>query len=329
LTSQRASKRGRSRKCVLVTGGAGFVGSHLVERLLADGCAVVVIDDFSTGSERNLDAVSADPRLEVIRSTVSACGELPRLMARAAAVYHLAAAVGVERILESPLGAIRTNLRETEVLLEAAAGERVPVLLTSSSEVYGKSGRSEFAEDDDLLIGPPTCSRWAYACSKLTDEFLALAYARERGLPVVIARLFNAVGPRQVGRYGMVLPRFIEAARRGEPLRVFGSGHQRRCFCYVGDAVEALVRLQAAPLARGQIFNVGGTQEVSIVALARMVIQLLGSGSRIEKVPYDEAYPRGFEDLRRRKPSVRKLFGAIGFRPATPLRRIILQTAGC
>jgi UDP-glucose 4-epimerase len=203
----------------------------------------------------------------------------------------------------------------------------VPLLLTSSSEVYGKSEKPVFSEDDDLLIGPPSHIRWSYACSKLMDEFLALAYARERSLPAVVARLFNTVGPRQTGRYGMVLPRFIAAARRGDPLQVHGDGLQTRCFCSVDDAVEALVRLQNCPAARGQIFNVGGTEEASILALANSVIEILGSASKIEFIPYSEAFAPGFEDMRQRKPAVDKLAAMVGFRPATPLRDIILKTA--
>ena len=312
---------------MLVTGGAGFIGSHLVERLLADGRRVIVIDDLSTGSLDNLRTVSRHPDLRIISSKISACAELPELMAEAGAIYHLAAAVGVALVMQSPIHTLETNLHETEVLLKAAAVHRVPLLLTSSSEVYGKSEKPEFSEEDDLLIGPPSHIRWSYACSKLMDEFLALAYGRERSLPVVVARLFNTVGPRQTGRYGMVLPRFIAAARRGEPLTVHGDGKQTRCFCYVNDAVEALVRLQNSPAARGQIFNIGGTEEVSILALAGTVIESLGSRSRIELVPYSTAYAAGFEDMRQRKPAVDRLSAVIGFRPTTSLTEISARTA--
>src|SRR5580765_5396702 len=252
----------------MVTGGAGFIGSHLVERLLEEGKRVVVIDDFSTGSLKNLSAVASHPGLRVIQSKVSACAELSGLAAEAESIYHLAAGVGVELVVNSPIHVLQTNLRETEVLLQAAAAHRVPVLLTSTSEVYGKSQKPGFKEDDDLLIGPPHQARWGYACSKLMDEFLALAYAKERALPVIIVRLFNTVGPRQTGRYGMVLPRFLAAARSNLPIKVFGDGEQTRCFCYVSDAVEALIRLQNCPQARGQVFNVGSTEEVSIRELA-------------------------------------------------------------
>lgn len=312
---------------ILITGGAGFIGSHLTERLLAEGKAVVVVDDLSTGSLDNLRAVRSHPRLRVIESKISACAELPDLVARAESIYHLAAAVGVELVVKSPIRVLDTNLHETEVLLEAAAPRGVPVLLASTSEVYGKSRKPAFAEEDDLLIGPPHQSRWSYACSKLMDEFLALAYAKERQLPVAIARLFNTVGPRQTGRYGMVLPRFVAAARAGQPLQVYGDGRQTRCFCYVADTVEALLRLQNAVAARGQVFNVGATEEVSILDLARLVIQLLKSSSTVEFVPYHQAYEPGFDDMRRRKPVVEKLEAVTGFRPATTLRQIIERTA--
>jgi len=318
---------GRLTRHVLVTGGAGFIGSHLVERLLADGKSVVVIDDFSTGSPENLRAVADDPRLRVVHSRISTCAELPRLVAEAESIYHLAAAVGVELVVKSPIHVLATNLHETEVLLQAAAEHRAPVLLASTSEVYGKSQQPAFGEEDDLLIGPPHQARWSYACSKLMDEFLALAYAKERSLPVVIVRLFNTVGPRQTGRYGMVLPRFIAAARDGKPLQVHGDGRQSRCFCYVRDTVESLVRLQNCPAARGQVFNVGSTEEITILDLAGLVIEILRSKSTIEMVPYSRAYEPGFDDMRRRKPVVDKLAATIDFRPATPLRTIIKLTA--
>ena len=314
-------------KHILVTGGSGFIGSHLVERLLGEGRSVVVVDDLSTGNRGNLRALEKIPRLRVIQSKISTCAQLPELVAQAESIFHLAAAVGVELVVKSPIHVLETNLHETEVLLEAAAPHRVPLLVASTSEVYGKSQKAAFSEEDDLLIGPPHQSRWSYACSKLMDEFLALAYAQERALPVVIVRLFNTVGPRQTGRYGMVLPRFIAAARRGEPLRVFGDGQQSRCFCYVLDTVEALVRLHNSPAARGEVFNIGGTEEISILDLAKRVIETLGSKSPIEFVPYAEAYAPGFDDMRRRKPVVEKLDRITGFRPRTSLREIIERTA--
>jgi UDP-glucose 4-epimerase len=312
---------------ILVTGGAGFIGSHLVERLLAGGGSVVVIDDLSTGSLENLRAVEKNPRLRVIQSRMSACAKLPELAANAGFIFHLAATVGVELVVRSALKVLESSFYETQVLLQAAAQRRTPLLLTSTSEVYGKSEKAAFSEDDDLLIGPPGQSRWSYACSKLTDEFLALAYAREKNLPVIIARLFNTVGPRQTGRFGMVLPRFIAAAQRGESVKVFGDGLQSRCFCHVADTVEALMRLQNCGPARGEIFNIGGTEEITIRDLAGLVIEVLGSKSQIEFVPYAQAYAPGFDDMRRRKPNVEKLAATTGFRPATSLREIILKTA--
>ena len=310
-----------------MTGGAGFIGSHLVERLLSDGKCVVAIDDLSTGRPQNVQAALSNGRFRFIQTRISECQELAALVSEAESIYHLAAAVGVDLVVNSPIHVLQTNLQETEVLLKAAAEQRVPVLLASTSEVYGKSQKPAFAEEDDLLIGPPHQSRWGYACSKLMDEFLGMAYAREQGMPVVIARLFNTVGPRQTGQYGMVLPRFIGAAKTGRPLRVFGDGEQTRCFCYVRDTVEALVRLQNCESARGEVFNVGGTEEVSIGSLARLVIEILGSNSRLEFVPYGKAYAPGFDDMRRRKPVVDKLAARTGFRPGTPLRKIIELTA--
>jgi UDP-glucose 4-epimerase len=338
---------------VLVTGGAGFIGGHLVERLLKDGKSVVVIDDLSTGSLDNLSAVKTNPRLRFIHARISECAELPELAPRAEFIFHLAATVGVDLVVRSALHVLETSFHETQILLRAAAQNSTPLLLTSTSEVYGKSARAEFSEEDDLLIGPPTHSRWSYASAKLTDEFLALACHREKKTPVIIARLFNTVGPRQTGRYGMVLPRFIAAARAGRPLKVFGDGAQSRCFCFVHDVVEALVRLQKrgcdalvaksggdasspagdhavrAPQPRvfGEIFNIGGTEEVSILQLAEMVVATLGSKSKIELIPYDQAYAPGFDDMRRRKPCVDKLSRLVDFKPQTTLREIIRLTA--
>lgn len=313
---------------ILVTGGSGFIGSHLVERLLADGKNVVVLDDLSTGNRQNLRAQENNPRLKIVEGKISTCADLSELVRNAESIFHLAAAVGVDLVVKSPIHVLETNLHETEVLLKAAATHRVPILIASTSEVYGKSEKPAFSEDDDLLIGPPQHTRWGYACSKLMDEFLALAYAKERELPVVIVRLFNTVGPRQTGRYGMVLPRFIAAANAGEALRVFGDGKQSRCFCYVLDTVEALVRLQNAPSARGEVFNIGGTEEVTILELAQRVIETLSSRSKVEFIPYSEAYAPGFDDMRRRKPVVEKLAKTTGFRPQTSLAEIIRRTAG-
>lgn len=313
--------------CVLITGGAGFIGSHLVERFLAEGERVVVVDDFSTGSRANLRGCATHPGLRVVESKVSACAELPALVAQADFIVHLAAAVGVELVVQSPIRTIETNLHESEVILAAAAVHGVPVLFASTSEVYGKSAKPMFREDDDLLIGPPTLGRWSYACSKLMDEFLALAYLRERGLPVTIVRLFNTVGPRQTGRYGMVLPRFVEAARAGRPLRVYGDGLQSRCFCHVLDTVEALVRLRHCPASRGEVVNVGSQEENSVRGLAEAVIRQLQSTSVVEYVPYDTAYAPGFEDMRRRRPDLEKLRRLTGFTPGRTLTEIIQAVA--
>jgi UDP-glucose 4-epimerase len=263
----------------------------------------------------------------VIQSKISKCRDLARVVEKTDAIYHLAAAVGVELVMTSGLKTIETNLRETQCILDAASVRRTPILIASTSEVYGKSDKSAFSEEDDLLIGPPHLSRWSYACSKLMDEFLALAHAREYATPVVIARLFNTVGPRQTGQYGMVLPRFIQAARSGRPLQVFGDGSQTRCFCYVNDAVEALIRLQNCPQARGGIFNVGSGEEISITRLAETVIEILRSPSSIEYIPYDKAYAPGFQDMMRRRPVVEKLKRYVSFLPATPLPEIIALTA--
>ena len=314
-------------KHILVTGGAGFIGSHLVERLLNDGKSVVIIDDFSTGRLENLRTVKKNLRLKIYRSKISGCKELPKLASNSEFIFHLAATVGVELVVKSALHVLESSFQEMEILLKAAAKNSTPLLLTSTSEVYGKSAKPEFSEDDDLLIGPPGQSRWSYACSKLTDEFLSLAYAREKNLPVTIARLFNTVGPKQTGRYGMVLPRFIASAKKNEPLKVFGDGKQTRCFCLVNDVVEALSRLQNHEKARGEIFNIGGTEEISMFELAQLVVQTLGSQSRIELIPYDQAYAPGFDDMRRRKPLVEKLERFVKFKPQTPLREIILLTA--
>jgi UDP-glucose 4-epimerase len=314
-------------KNILVTGGAGFIGSHLVERLLAQGHSVTVIDDLSTGRMANLREVQSNPKLSVIQSKVSECADLVGIVGKSTGVFHLAAAVGVELVMTSGLKTIETNLRETQYILDAASASRTPILFTSTSEVYGKSEKAAFSEEDDLLIGPPHLSRWSYACSKLMDEFLALAHAREHTTPVVIARLFNTVGPRQTGQYGMVLPRFIQAARSGRPLQVFGDGRQTRCFCYVQDTVEALIRLQNCAAAPGEIFNVGSSDEISITRLAETVIQILRSPSCIEYIPYEKAYAPGFQDMLRRRPVVEKLKRYISFQPATPLAEIIALTA--
>jgi UDP-glucose 4-epimerase len=317
----------RTSRHYVVTGGAGFIGSHLVERLIGEGCRVTVIDDFSTGTIENLRAVAGHPELRVLQTKVSDCLDLASIVAEATGVYHLAAAVGVELVIRSPIQTILTNLRETECVLEAAGKGAVPTLVASTSEVYGKSNKDQFGEEDDLLIGPPRLARWSYACSKLMDEFLAMAYVRERQLPVTVVRLFNTVGPRQTGRYGMVLPRFIAAAKAGRPLTIYGDGRQTRCFCYVQDTVDALTRLMRVPAAYGQVFNVGSNSEIAIRDLAALVVRQLGSNSPLEFLPYEQAYAPGFEDMLRRRPDIEKCAVLTGFRATTPLERIIELTA--
>lgn len=312
---------------VLVTGGAGFIGSHLVDRLLADGWSVVVIDDLSTGSTENLRQARGAPQLRVIQGKVSETPDLTDLARAADFIFHLAAAVGVELVVKEPAHTIRTNLVETDAILEAAATASTPLILASTSEVYGKSAQERFSESDDLLIGRPDRIRWGYACSKLMDEFMAMAVAKERGLPVTIARLFNTVGPRQTGQYGMALPRFIEAALSDAPIRVYGDGLQTRTFCYVSDTVEALALLMRCDAARGEVVNIGGAEEIGIEALARRVIDVLASRSVIEKVAYEQVFADGFEDMRRRRPNVDKLEQLTGFRPETGLDEIIRRTA--
>jgi UDP-glucose 4-epimerase len=309
----------------LVTGGAGFIGSHLVDRLVNEGHRVTIIDDFSTGNAGNVTSVRG--RVEIIKSKVSDCKDLAKIAQDCRGIFHLAAAVGVDLVIRFPIETIRTNLDETEVILEAASAASVPILIASTSEVYGKSQKDVFSESDDLLIGPPYLGRWSYACSKLMDEFLALSYFKERKLNVTVARLFNTVGPRQTGNYGMVLPRFLTAAKSNQPLRVFGDGQQQRCFCYVADTVEALLRLHQTPAAHGEVVNIGSSEEISISDLARRVIQITQSSSKLEFVPYDKAYTPGFEDMLRRKPSVEKLARLTGFRPTTKLDEIIRRTA--
>jgi UDP-glucose 4-epimerase len=308
---------------VLVTGGAGFIGSHLVERLLADGADVVVLDDLSTGSLKNIAHVIGRAGFEHHVGSIADAALVDRLVGNCHVVVHLAAAVGVRLIVERPVHTIETNVEGTRTVLDAAMRAGCRVLLASSSEVYGKSAKIPFAENDDLLLGPTTNSRWAYACSKALDEWLGLAYAREHGLLVTIARFFNTVGPRQTGRYGMVLPTFATQAVSNEPITVYGTGNKSRCFAHVGDVVEAVVRLLAVPAAQAQVFNIGSDREVTMNELAALVRTAAGSSSEIVHVPYDEAYAEGFEDMQRRVPDVRKLERTIGFRPETPLETII------
>ncbi|MFI5320529.1 MAG: NAD-dependent epimerase/dehydratase family protein [Myxococcota bacterium] len=307
---------------VFITGGAGFIGSHLSERLIAEGCEVWILDDLSTGAMRNVDALVEHPRFHYRIGSVTDEELVSALVDRADVVFHLAAAVGVKLIVERPTHTIETNVRGAEVVLQAAAKKGKLTFMASTSEVYGKGVRLPFSEGDDLLFGSTTKSRWAYACSKAIDEYLALASHRERALPVVITRFFNTVGPRQVGRYGMVLPTFVRQGLRGDDITVFGSGEQQRCFGYVSEVVECLLKLVKTPAAIGQVFNIGNDHEISINALAELVRQKTGGRSKIVHVGYDEAYPDGFEDMERRIPSVAKLVGAIGYRPSMKVDEI-------
>ncbi len=305
----------------LVTGGAGFIGSHLVRRLLDDGRRVVVIDDCSTGRPENLAGLEGRG-LELLRGTVSE--RLPDLdPASVGLVYHLAAAVGVRLVVERPVETIETNVLETSAVLRFAAAAAAPLFLASTSEIYGKSERTPFAEDDDVVYGPTTLHRWSYACSKAIDEFLALAWHREHGLPVVVGRFFNTVGPGQVGRWGMVLPRFVEAARAGRPIEVHGDGRQVRCFCDVRDVVRVVPRLLEDPACHGRVFNVGHDEPISIGELAERVRRRLGSSSEIVHVPYAEAFGAGFEDLRARVPDLARIREATGWRPEVSLDETI------
>lgn len=303
----------------LVTGGAGFIGSHLTEALLAGGHEVVVLDDLSTGQRGNLAAVEDHPRLEVVVGSVTDETLVRKVVPGADVIYHLAAAVGVRLILDRPVATIETNIAGTEILLRAARERRPRVVLASTSEVYGKNDRVPLSEDDDRLLGPTTKSRWSYACSKAIDEFLGLAYHREYGLPVTIVRFFNTIGPRQTGRYGMVVPRFVRQALDGDPITVYGDGRQSRCFTDVEDTVRATIALSLAPAAIGEVFNVGTTHELTIEALAERVRALAGSDAPIVRVPYDEAYQPGFEDLQRRVPDIRKAERVAGYRPRVSL----------
>lgn len=307
----------------LITGGAGFIGSHLAERLLETGHHVVVLDDLSTGRLANLSAVAGHPRLQLVRDSVECEATVTALMSQCDRVFHLASAVGVQLIVDEPVRTIRTTIHGTEVVLEAAFKFGRPVLITSSSEVYGKGTRVPFAEDDDVVLGSTRHTRWCYAYSKGVDEFLGLAYHRQYGLPVVIVRLFNTVGPRQVGQYGMVLPRFVEAAMAGRPLKVTGDGTQTRCFAHVSDVVDAMIKLMDTPAAVGGVFNLGSDEEVSINELARRVIAATGSSSSVEHVSYEAFYGRAFDDMMRRVPDLRRIRATIGYRPRRNLDQII------
>ena len=307
----------------LITGGAGFIGSHLAERLLQRGDEVTILDDLSTGSVENIRHLKPHSRFHHVFDSIQNRSVLAELVDESEVVFHLAAAVGVRLIVESPVRTIETNVYGTQLVLEAACKKKKLVFAASTSEVYGKSEKVPFHEDADLVMGATTKGRWSYAASKALDEFLALSYWKEKRQPVVIARLFNTVGPKQTGRYGMVLPNFVRQALDGAPITVFGDGKQSRCFCDVADSVEAILRLIATPAAIGEVVNIGNDEEITIEGLAHRVKQQTKSSSAIEFVPYDQAYEPGFEDMPRRVPCLDKLVKLTGFRPATPLQTII------
>jgi len=310
---------------VLITGGAGFIGSHLADAYLGRGDEVFIIDDLSTGSIHNIEHIKKNPRFHYTIDTVQNYPIVAELVDECDVVYHLAAAVGVKLIVESPVRTIETNVRGTEVVLDAANKKKKKVLIASTSEVYGLSDQVPFREDGNLVMGATTKGRWSYACSKAIDEFLALAYWREKKLPTVVVRLFNTVGPRQTGQYGMVIPTLVKQALAGRPLTVFGDGRQTRCFGFVGDVVEALVKVMDHEDAVGQVFNIGSNEEVSIAELAERIRTLTGSSSEIVYVPYAEAYEEGFEDMPRRVPDISKIGALVGFKPKTSLDGILKE----
>lgn len=307
----------------LITGGAGFIGSHLSDALLAQGHQVTILDDLSTGSIRNIAHLRDHERFRYIIDTMLNAPLLAELVDEADAVFHLAAAVGVKLIVESPVRTIETNVRCTELLLNIAAKKKRKVLITSTSEVYGKNTAVPFHEESDLVMGATTRGRWSYACSKAIDEFLAIAYWREKSLPTIVVRLFNTVGPRQSGRYGMVIPRFVAQSLANEPITVYGDGTARRCFTHVNDAVRALIGLMESPRAIGGVFNIGNDEEISILELAERVRERVGSSSEIAYIPYAVAYEENFEDMPRRVPSLKKIHETIGWSPEIALDPIL------
>ena len=311
------------KETILITGGAGFIGSHLCELLVHQGYRVVAIDNLSTGKLANIEHLRPLPNFLFVRETITNLQVLDRLTSEADVVIHLAAAVGVKLIVEDPVHTINTNIMGTDAVLTTANRYGCKVLIASTSEVYGKGVRVPFEEEDDCLMGATSHSRWAYATSKAIDEFMGLAYRRQFGLPVVVMRFFNTVGPRQTGQYGMVVPRFVRQALKGEPLTVFGDGEQSRCFGDVADVIDAATRLMEHPDAVGQVFNIGSTQEVTMNQLAQMVLSLTGSRSEIVYVPYAQAYAPGFEDMRRRVPSLEKIHRLIGYTPKYSLEQTL------
>lgn len=311
------------RRSYLVTGGAGFIGSHLVESLLARGDTVVAFDNLSTGRLRNLDHLGNHPNLRFVHGSVLDELAVDDLMHKCDTVVHLAAAVGVKLIVEEPLRSFTTNIRGSEIVIESAFRHRRPILLASTSEIYGKNSAVPLKEDDDRVLGTPTVARWAYSTAKAVDEILAYAYHRERGLPTTVVRLFNTVGPRQSPAYGMVVPRLARQAVAGQALTIYGDGGQTRCFCHVSDVVNALLGLLDDPRAVGKVFNVGSQEEISILGLAEKIIERAGSGATIQLVPYDQAYPAGFEDMQRRVPSIDRIRGLTGWKPTRSLDDIV------
>ena len=308
---------------ILITGGAGFIGSHLADAYIERGDEVYIIDDLTTGSIYNIEHLIGHSRFHHTIDTVQNRPVTAELVDHVDVIFHLAASVGVRLIIDSPVRTIENNLQGAEVILELASKKHKRVLLASTSEVYGRSEDVPFREDGDSVLGASTRSRWSYACAKLMDEFLALAYCRERALPTIIARLFNTVGPRQTGNYGMVIPAFVKQALAGEPITVYGDGTQSRCFGFVGDVVGALVKLMDHPDAPGQVFNVGSSEEITILDLAHRVKELTGSSSPVTLVPYAEAYEEGFEDMPRRVPDLSKVGALVGYRPTTALDDIL------
>ena len=307
----------------LITGGAGFIGSHLAEFLLAAGHEVTVIDDLSTGRVENIAHLEGNPRFHRAFETIMNDVVMDRMASECDVIFHLAAAVGVELIVRSPVRVIETNVMGTEAVLHAALRYGKKTLIASTSEIYGKSEKIPFSEDDDRVLGPTTKARWCYATSKAVDEFLSLAYHKEYGLPAVVFRLFNTVGPRQTGQYGMVVPRFVSSALTGQPIRVYGDGQQSRCFLHVRDAVRAIAGLADHPDAVGQVFNIGSTDEITIAGLAQRIKQITGSASEIVYIPYSQAYEEGFEDMRRRVPDILKIGRCMGWRPSLGLDDIL------
>jgi UDP-glucose 4-epimerase len=310
-------------KTSLITGGAGFIGSHLAELLINQGERVLIIDDLSTGSINNILHLKDNPAFDYVINSITNVPLMAELVDQADTIYHLAAAVGVRLIVNEPVRTIETNIKGTEIVLELANKKKKDVLLASTSEVYGKNEKVPFTEDDDMVLGATYRFRWSYACSKAIDEFLAIAYWRQHRLPVVIARLFNTVGPRQTGQYGMVIPRFVKQAQKNEVITVYGDGSQTRSFCHVADTTRALADLMDYESTRGEIFNVGSEDEITILQLAQMIIEQTQSSSKIEFIPYAEAYDPTFEDMMRRCPSIKKIQESIGFQPQRNITEII------